>query len=228
MPFLDPAVALTWAAAHTERIRLATGIVILPQRNPLVLAKEIASLDVLSGGRAILGVGAGYLHQEFRALGIPFEGRGRRTDESIDAMRALWNQEKPEFTGTHHAFAGVDARPRPIQPGGVPIVVGGTSPGALRRAVSRGNGWYGFALDPESTARSLEGLEKARTEVARPPELGALEISITPPPGVDAKGVERYAELGVDRLVLMALARSADDVTGFLAEAERELLPAAS
>jgi len=94
-PFLDPLVALAHLAGHTKRILLATGIVILPQRNPVVLAKEVATLDVLSGGRAVLGVGAGYLHQEFAALGIPFERRGARTDEYIDAMRALWAEPKP-------------------------------------------------------------------------------------------------------------------------------------
>jgi len=204
-PFLDPLVALAHLAGHTRRLRLATGIVILPQRNPLVLAKEVASLDVLSGGRAVLGVGAGYLHQEFAALGVPFARRGERTDEYIDALRALWSQEKPAFAGRFAAFSGIDAQPRPVQRPGVPIVVGGTSPGALRRAVARGNGWYGFALDPAAAARCLEGLAKAAAELARPAELGRLEITITPPPGADAAAARRYAELGVDRLALLGM-----------------------
>lgn len=227
VPFLDPAVALTWAAAHSERLRLATGIVILPQRNPLVLAKEIASLDVLSGGRAILGIGAGYLHQEFSALGIPFAGRGHRTDEAIDAMRALWNLESPVFDGDTVSFADVDAHPRPVQSGGVPIVVGGTSPGALRRAVLRGHGWYGFALTPEATAPVLEGLRKAAGEAPRPAGLGELEITVTPPPGVDAEGVRRFAALGVERLVLLAGARDVAGIHAFIDVAARDLLPAA-
>ena len=99
-PFLDSGIALTFVAAHTKSLKLGTGIVILPQRNPLVLAKEMASLDVLSGGRLILGVASGYLHQEFAALGIPFNGRGPRTDEYIDAMRAIWTMEKPQLPGT--------------------------------------------------------------------------------------------------------------------------------
>jgi probable F420-dependent oxidoreductase len=226
-PMLDPAVALTWVAAHTEQLRLGTGIIILPQRNPAVLAKEIASLDVLSGGRVILGVGAGYLEPEFAALGIPFERRGARTDEYIDAMRALWRMEKPAYGGEFVSFSGIDAQPRPVQPGGPPLVVGGTSPGAYRRAVSRGNGWYGFALDLASTEASLAGLERAKSEVERPAELGELEISITPLPGVDADAMKRYAELGVDRLTLLALVRTADDVLGFVDEAANELLPAA-
>ena len=204
-PFLDPAVALTWIAAHTKTLRLATGIIILPQRNPVVLAKEIASLDVLSGGRAILGIGAGYLEPEFRALGVPFARRGERTDESIDALRALWNDEKPAFSGDFVAFAGIDAHPRPVQRGGVPIVVGGASAGALRRAVARGNGWYGFAMDPATAERAIRGLEEARKQVERPAALGRLEITVTPPPGLDADGVRRYAELGVDRLALLGV-----------------------
>jgi probable F420-dependent oxidoreductase len=204
-PFLDPLVALAHLAGATERIRLATGIVILPQRNPLVLAKEVATLDVLSGGRALLGVGAGYLHQEFAALGIPFEQRGARTDEYIDAMRALWSQPKPAFAGRFVSFAGIDAQPRPLQRPGVPIVVGGTSPGALRRAVARGHGWYGFALDPTATVRCLEGLARAAAEVERPAALGTLEVTITPLPGCDAATARRYAELGVHRLALLGL-----------------------
>lgn len=204
-PFLDPLVALAHLAAATARVRLATGIVILPQRNPLVLAKEAATLDVVSGGRALLGVGAGYLHQEFAALGVPFERRGPRTDEYIDAMRALWTMERPAFSGAFVSFAGVDAQPRPVQKGGVPIVVGGASPGALRRAVARGHGWYGFALDPAATARCLEGLARAARDVERPAALGRLEITVTPPPGDLAEQAPRYRELGVDRLALLGM-----------------------
>jgi probable F420-dependent oxidoreductase len=227
-PFLDPAVALSFLAARSERLRLATGIVILPQRNPVVLAKEIASLDVLSGGRAILGVGAGYLRPEFAALGVPFERRGARTDESIDAIRALWRMEKPAFRGEFVSFAGIDAQPRPAQAGGVPIVIGGTSPGALRRAVSRGDGWYGFALDLAATERCLRGLDDARKAVERPAALGRLEISVSPPPGLDSAGVRRYAALGVDRLVLLSGARSEAELLAFVADAAAKLLPAAS
>jgi len=224
--FLDPAVCLAFLAAHTERLRLATGIIILPQRNPLVLAKEIASLDVLSGGRAVLGIGAGYLHQEFRALGIPFERRGQRTDEYLDAVRALWTLPKPAFHGEFVSFSGIDAHPRPVQAGGPPIVVGGASPGALRRAVSRGNGWYGFALDPATTETCLRGLERAHAEVERPAGLGRLEVSVTPP-RVDAEGVRRYAELGVDRLVLLGMHPDEARLLRFVDEAATQLLPAA-
>ncbi|MGH8986179.1 MAG: TIGR03619 family F420-dependent LLM class oxidoreductase, partial [Acidimicrobiia bacterium] len=114
-PALDSLLALTWAAAHTTMIRLATGIVILPQRNPLVLAKEVATLDVLSGGRVMLGVGAGYLEPEFRALGANFEERGTVTNEYLGALEHLWYDEHPEYHGRFVDFAGIDAHPRPVQ-----------------------------------------------------------------------------------------------------------------
>ena len=123
-PALDSLLALTWAAAHTATIRLATGIVILPQRNPVLLAKQVATLDVLSGGRVMLGVGAGYLEPEFRAVGANFAERGAVTDEYLDAMRALWYDEHPEFRGRFASFGGVDAHPRPAQRP-IPLVVGG-------------------------------------------------------------------------------------------------------
>jgi probable F420-dependent oxidoreductase len=209
-PFLDPAVALAHLAACTERIKLATGIIILPQRNPAVLAKELASVDVVSRGRLIFGIGVGYLKPEFDALGIPFERKGPRTDEYLDAILALWTQARPAYRGEFVSFEGVQAMPRPVQRPHPPIVVGGMSRGAYRRAVTRGHGWYGFALDPEATARCVEGLEAARRECPRPAALGELEITVTPPGPLDRDLVRRYEDLGVHRLVVLALAATAD------------------
>lgn len=200
-PFLDPVVALTYAAAVTSRIRLATGIIILPQRNPLVLAKEFASLDLLSGGRAVLGVASGYLTQEFDALGIPFEDRGPRTDEYIDIMREMWRAPSPAYQGRFLSFSGIDAQPRPVQAGGPPVVVGGQSGPAYRRAISRGNGWYGFDVGLDALKDCLTGLEAARGRVERPEELGELEISVTPPFGTSDDDLRRYQDLGVHRVV---------------------------
>jgi probable F420-dependent oxidoreductase len=206
-PMLDPAVALAFLAAHTTRLRLATGIIILPQRNPVVLAKELASVDVLSQGRLIFGLGAGYLKPEFDAVGATFSDRGARTDEYIDAIRALWTQPQPSFAGRTLRFGGIDAQPRPVQKPHPPIVVGGTSPAALRRAVLRGNGWYGFLRDLEVTKADLAGLAAAQREAPRPAALGALEISVTPLPRSDRDTALRYRDLGVDRLVLLPNAR---------------------
>src|SRR4051812_49049806 len=166
-PALDPLLALTWAAASTQSIRLATGIVILPQRNPVVLAKQVASLDVLSNGRLMLGVGVGYLEPEFRAIGANYEQRGAVTDEYLQAMHHLWYDEHPEFHGRFADFAGVDAYPRPVQRP-IPLLIGGHSRPAFRRAVARGRGRCGVGPPPPSPPPG--------TPRPRPPPPGA------PPP----------------------------------------------
>jgi probable F420-dependent oxidoreductase len=208
-PALDPFVSLTYAAAVTSEIRLATGIVILPQRNPVVLAKQIASLDVLSGGRFMLGVGVGYLEPEFRAIGADFEHRGAVADEYLDAMDRLFYDVHPEFHGRFAGFAGVDAHPRPIQRP-IPVVIGGHTPAAYRRAVRRGHGWYGFAMTPEAAAASLDGLRRATDEVDRPDELGELELTVTPRGRLTAETAAAFADAGVDRLVVIPDPREPD------------------
>jgi probable F420-dependent oxidoreductase len=219
-PMLDPAVALAFLAGQTQRVKLGTGIIILPQRNPLVLAKELASVDVLSGGRLVFGLGAGYLKPEFDALGAAFHDRGARTDEYIDAMRALWTQPKPSFAGRTVRFAGIDAQPRPVQKPHPPIVVGGTSASAFARAVARGNGWYGFLRDVATTKADLAGIDAARARAPRPAALGTLEISITPPPRTDESAARAYGDLGVDRLILLLPGRSEDEALRFIEQSE--------
>lgn len=216
-PALDSLLALTWAAAATTTIRLATGIIILPQRNPVVLAKQLASLDVLSGGRLTFGVGVGYLEPEFRAIGANFAERGRVTDDYLDAMEHLWYDEHPEHHGHFADFAGVDAHPRPVQQP-IPVVVGGHAPPAFRRAVARGHGWYGFALTPEDTAVCLTGLRAAAGRVERPAELGELEITLTPRGRLTAETVAVYADLGVHRLVPMPRSNATADEVAALIE----------
>ncbi|HUI24833.1 MAG TPA: LLM class F420-dependent oxidoreductase [Candidatus Kryptonia bacterium] len=211
-PFLDPAVALAFVAAETKRIRLGTGIIILPQRNPVVLAKELASVDVVSGGRLIFGLGIGYLKPEFDALGIPFDDKGPRSIEYLQAMQALWTQPRPSYRGRFVAFDGIQAFPRPVQQPHPPVVIGGGTPSAFRRAVQYGNGWYGFALDLEVTARSVEGLRRAQGTRPRPSELGRLEISVTPAGKLDVDKVKRFVDLGVDRLIVYRPGRTATDI----------------
>lgn len=211
VPFLDPAVALAWVAAATKRIRLGTGIIILPQRNPLVLAKELASVDVVSHGRLIFGIGAGYLKPEFDALGAPFDHKSARTVDFLDAMLALWTMEKPAYEGRFVRFGGVQAFPRPVQKPHPPIVMGGHAPEAFRRAVRHAQGWYGFALDPTATAQCLDGLRAAERAHGRPEQLGPLEISITPAAAIDAETVRRYADLGVHRLIFYRPTATLDD-----------------
>ena len=200
-PFLDPAVALALVAAHTRRVRLGTGIIILPQRNPLVLAKELASVDVISGGRLIFGLGIGYLKPEFDALGVPFGHKGARALEYLEAILTVWTASQPAYSGRFVAFAGIQARPRPVQTPHPPIVIGGQTPHAYRRAVRHGNGWYGFALDHAATTACLAELRSALAEQSRPSALGELEITVTPRGPLDLDSVKRFADLGVHRLV---------------------------
>ena len=190
---LHPSTVLSYVAASTDTLLLGTGITLIAQRNPLVLAKEMGSLDYLSKGRLILGIGAGYLHQEFAALGINFNERGARSNEYIEAMRALWTQEKPSFKGKFYQFKNIQAMPRPVQSGGPPIVVGGASDGALKRAVRYGQGWYGFAMNPVQTQTVVDRLNKLGG--------GHLEISITPPGRFTADDVVAYQDAGVDRII---------------------------
>ena len=203
MRLLDPIVALTFLAAHTSRILLATGVIILPQRQAVVLAKQLASLDVLSNGRLVFGLGVGWCEPEMRSTGAPFAERGKVADDYLAAMQAVWTQPKPSYRGPYVSFDGVQAMPRPVQVP-IPIVVGGRTPPAYRRAVQQGHGWYGFGMDLAETQKSIAALRDAAKKVSRPVELGRLEISITPP-GFDLPDratVDSYAGAGVDRLVL--------------------------
>ena len=201
-PRLEAVVALGYMAAVTRRVRLAIGVIVLPQRQPVLLAKQLSTIDVLSRGRLIVGIGVGYVEPELRALGASLADRGARTDEYLAAMRALWAETTPSFAGRFVSFAGVIERPRPVQRPHPPIVVGGHSPAALGRAVRSGNGWYGWELDLEQTARSLAELREVAGRIERPAGLGELEITITPRGIPDADTARRYAALGVHRLAI--------------------------
>jgi probable F420-dependent oxidoreductase len=197
----DPLVWLSFAAAVSTTIKLATGVLILPQRNPVILAKEVASLDVLSGGRVILGVGSGWLEEEFRTLGASFDDRGARADEYIRVLRTLWSDEVASFAGDFVSFDEVYLRPRPVNRS-VPIVIGGHSKRAARRAGELGDGFYpaSAAVDelPGLVALARETAERAGRDPA------ALEITMGSRP--DAASVERLAAAGVDRVVVSAAA----------------------
>ena len=190
---LHPSVVLAYVAASTTKLKLGTGITLIAQRNPVVLAKEMGSLDYLSNGRLLLGIGAGYLHQEFAALGVNFHERGARSNEYIEVMRALWTQDKPAFKGRFYQFDNIQAMPRPVQEGGPPIIVGGTSAGALQRAVTYGQGWYGFAMSPSHVKTIVERLNALDGQ--------DLEISVTPPGRFTQDDINAYQDVGVDRII---------------------------
>jgi probable F420-dependent oxidoreductase len=200
-PRLEALIALTYLAAVTSHVRLVAGVIVLPQRQPVLLAKQLASLDVLSRGRLTVGIGVGYVEPELRALGASLADRAARTDEYLAALRALWDEPVPAFTGQYVSFTDVIARPRPVQRPHPPIVIGGHSTFAYRRAVQEGDGWYGWELDLEQTAKALDELREAAARYERPAMLGELEISITPCNLLDVETARRYADLGVHRLV---------------------------
>ena len=199
MPSPDPLVWLAFMAGVTETIRLATGILIVPQRNPLILAKEVASLDVLSNGRVTLGVGAGWLKEEFDALGVSFSDRGDRIDEAIRLMRTVWTEELPSFAGDFNSFADVYVRPMPVQQP-VPIVVGGHSKRAARRAGELGDGFFPAAAHydslPDLVALARQHAERAGRDPA------ALEVTMGTRP--TAEWVEKLVAVGVDRILIPA------------------------
>lgn len=204
----DPLIWLTWVAAHTARIRLGTGVLVLPQRNPVDTAKELSTLDHLSGGRLTLGVGAGWLAEEFAALGVPFAERGARLDEYIDVLRELWaprdDDEKSSVDGRFVTFERCIMRPRPAN-GTIPIVIGGHTPAAARRAGRRGDGFFpGSGTVEELT--ELFAIVRAEAEASgRDP--GAIELSAgamgRPGPQLDER-IEQLAELGVTHAVVGA------------------------
>jgi probable F420-dependent oxidoreductase len=220
--FVDLCVTMAFAAAHTRRLRFGTGIMILPLRNPVVLAKQLASVDVLSNGRLLFGVGIGNLEFEFKAVGMPFDHKGRRAEEAIAAMKALWSMERAEFDGRFFSFRGVRAEPRPRQQPHPPIIFGGKSTYAFGRTARIGDGWYGYGLDLEATASCIAGIRAACERHQRP--FDALEISVTPKGNLDLELARRYAELGVRRLILPPRGRTVEEVLAAVTAAERTLI----
>jgi probable F420-dependent oxidoreductase len=213
-PLPDPLIWLTWVAARTERLRLATGILVLPQRNPLVLAKEVATLDALSGGRVELGVGVGWLEEEFAALGVPFTERGARTDEYIDVLRSLWDGDHAEYHGKFHDFAGVSCNPKPAH-GRVPIHIGGHTRRAAERAGRRGDGFFPGTGD---LGDSIAMMHDAAAAAGRDPH--AIEVTAFEPGvlGSDPVGaVESLVAKGVSRIPIPAFL-FLNDTTNALAE----------
>lgn len=193
-PIPDPLIWMAYVAARTSRIRLATGILILPQRNPVITAKEVATLDVMSGGRVLLGIGVGWLKEEFEALGVPFAERGRRTDDYIAAMRVLWSSPAPTYEGRFIRFKDAFMRPKPVR-GDVPIIIGGHSEAAARRAGRLAQGFF----PARGVMAELIAVVRREAEAAgRDPD--AVEITASMPE--DPGEIPALAKLGVRRLLV--------------------------
>lgn len=219
---LDPFVGLTYAAACSSRIRLATGICLVPEHNPLVLAKVVASLDSLSRGRLALGVGIGWSAEEFSALGVPFERRAQRTCEYVEAMRKLWTEPKASFDGEFVRFKDARCYPKPTQADGVPVIFGGESLPALKRVARFGNGWFGVNLTPAQAAEKIARLHQLLDQEGR--NHSEVEIIISPYRNqVTGDDLRAYHEVGVSEFVpFVRLPGEEAEIPGFLEQTARQ------
>jgi probable F420-dependent oxidoreductase len=226
----DPLHFLTFVAAHTSSLRLGTSVVVAAFHSAAILAKRCATLDALSGGRLLLGVGIGWQKEEYAAVGVPYVDRGRRLDEVIDAMRALWAAGPSTFEGRYQSFHRVHCDPKPRQAGGVPVIIGGNSEAAARRAGVRGNGWFPYAIAPDLFRQRADLVRRTAAEAGRDPQ--AIEITVWPgsfAPGqtFDLELVRTYAAAGAGRLVVAAQESSSTDpstVAGFLQRYQADVI----
>jgi probable F420-dependent oxidoreductase len=225
---LDPIVALTYAAAITSTIRLATGIALVAEHNPVVLAKQISCLDYLSGGRLALGVGIGWSQEEFKAVGVPFERRAQRTCEYLEAMRKLWGEERASYSGEFVGFDGARMNPKPIAKDKLPVYFGGESMPALRRIARYGTGWLASSLSPTETREKLVRLNELLKANGRSPG----EVRIMMMPGVahfSPDHLAGYHEAGVEEIVILVnfTAKQEDNIGKLEHLARRWVEPAA-
>lgn len=221
-PLLDPLVLLAQVAAVTSRIRLGTNIYILPLRHPLTTARMGVTLDIVSQGRFTLGVGAGWLREEFDAVGIDFETRGARLRECVRALRALWTEPEPKFDGKFYSFGPVKFEPKPVQKPHLPIVFGGETPAALRRAAALGDGWYGVNHTPESAAQRTAELRQLLRAAGRGDATFEMTISCGIPT-LNAGQVRAYEDAGIDRIVVLPWKRGREAEEKLVALAEAVL-----
>jgi len=219
-PLLDPLVLLAQVAAVTSRIRLGTNIYILPLRHPLTTARMGVTLDIVSHGRFTFGVGAGWLREEFDAVGIDFNSRGARLREGVRALKVLWTESEPKFGGKFYPFGPVKFEPKPIQKPHPPIVFGGETPAALRRAAALGDGWYGVNHSPESAAQRVRELRRLLTEAGRNDAPFEMTVSCGYP-NLTMDAVRAYEEAEIDRIVVLPWqrGREADEKLAALAKA---------
>jgi len=207
---LDTVTVFGVLVGATKNVRLGTGICLIPQRNPIYTAKEFATLDYLTNGRMDFGIGVGWCKEEVLACGYSWEDRGERCDEFLTLMQSLWTKEVTTFKGKHISVEAVRMDPKPVQKPHIPIIVGGHSKRAFRRAAEFGAGWYGFAITPDMTKDALAGLDEALEKAGRSRD--GFEIVITPPYNVTPEMVQEFAALGVDRVVVQLGGQRPDQI----------------
>ena len=240
--FMDPFICLSYAAAETQRVKLGTTVVVVPLRNPFVQAKMLSTLDVLSGGRIIFGVGVGWDQEEFEALGIPFHGRGKLTDEYLEIMKMLWTSENPSFQGHHHSFSEISFEPKPLQRPYIPIWVGGNGAQAFRRAVRIGAAWHPSDLPPGDLGDGYENMRRFASQRGMPVPALTYRMYLRPkdinpqPMGTRQTAFEgsreelisyigQYARLPIEHLVIEFVVSNATDLKEAIRYFAQEVLP---
>ena len=238
-PYYEPLTVLTYVAAKTSTIGLGTSVLVLPYHNPIRLAKVAATLDVLSGGRVMLGVGVGVIEEELEAMGSPFAERGAITDETIAIMKELWTNEDPSYLGKYHSFSGMKFTPKPVQKPHIPIIIGGTSKAAIRRAARSGAAWHPTALSPEVLAQGMEYLKEQVVTAGRDPS--EVEVSVSAAIGSthnhnryslgeDPEEVleraQKYQAMGVGRLVVSPNTRDQSQLRPIMEMIAEVVIPA--
>ena len=230
VPFLEPLASLLFAAGVTQRAKLGTTILVIPMRNPIVTAKQLASLDVLSDGRLILGVGSGWMEEEFQMLGVPFERRGARTDEYIELFRALWTEENPSFHGKFWQIEEVGFSPKPLQRPHPPIWTGGHSPLALRRAGRLADAWHAAYVGPDRLREQYREVQRHAQEAGRDPASVALTVRtrlpLTDPPAA-IEQLQALREVGASHVVAEIFTAELEQARSLLKVLAREVRPQA-
>ncbi|HMC40799.1 MAG TPA: LLM class F420-dependent oxidoreductase [Acidimicrobiales bacterium] len=220
---LEPLTALTYLAAVTDRIRLGTAICLVPQRNPVYTAKQVADLDLLSGGRVDFGMGIGWLREEYDALNVPFAHRGRRMDEYLQVIKSLWTEETSSFSGDFYDLKPCRMYPKPVQLPHPPLHVGGESDAALRRAARFGQGWFTFNRTPDQFPDALDRLDRQLAEAGR--SRNGFAVSVCPYfNAITPENIEGYRAAGVDRIIAVCFAFARDDLLSTLDQLVSDVL----
>ncbi|KRT65781.1 MAG: luciferase-like protein [Candidatus Dadabacteria bacterium CSP1-2] len=245
--FYEPIATLTYIAALTTKIYLGTSVIILPYRNPIILAKMVSTIDVLSNGRVILGVGAGWLKEEFKALGVSYRERGTMTDEYIQVLKTLWTQKRPKFIGMYNKFEDINFLPKPIQKPCPPIWIGGNSQKAIERAVNLGDGWHPVGLTPYEIKENVNYLNELLGKKGKSPSDFVISLrknlqikrtskkeikkadereTLRGMPEKIIEGIEKYKNSGVSHLIFHVLSGNLKGVIETMEFFSREIRPA--
>ena len=219
-PILDPLVPLSFCAAITSKLRFGTAVMILPQRHPIYVAKELATIDVMSNGRVMLGVGSGWLKEEFEAVQIDFRTRGARTDEAIAAIRALWRDDPSTFEGRHFKFRQMRSFPKPVQKGGIPIHIGGHSPAAVRRAARVGDGFFPAPGNLNVLKELFTKVREECSKIGRNP----AEIELSAAGRLTPDLIKTFQDMGVSRAMTMVPGADRDSISRGLEKIGNELV----